>query len=120
LIRWRGGDPRAALAAFDAAVRADPRNARALVWMGMVHTNLGQTADALAAFQRATRADPTDADAWIGIANAQMNRHDVDAASAALSNAQHLQPGRPVVKETERRLDSLRAEAGGRGHRPDR
>ncbi len=36
LVLWRGGDPRAAIAAFDEAVRRDPRNTRALVWMGMV------------------------------------------------------------------------------------
>ena len=61
----------------------DPRNARALVWMAMVYTNLDRTADALAAFRRAARTDPTSVDAWIGIANAEMNRHDLDAAAEA-------------------------------------
>src|SRR5437016_1434310 len=36
LILWHADDPRAAIAAFENAARLDPRNARALVWMGMV------------------------------------------------------------------------------------
>jgi tetratricopeptide (TPR) repeat protein len=107
LIVWRGGNPQAAVADFDHAVRLDPRNARALVWMAMVDTNVGRGADALAAFQRAAQTDPTSADAWIGIANAEMNQHHLDAAARALQNAQHLQPGRPSVKQTAERLQSL-------------
>jgi tetratricopeptide (TPR) repeat protein len=106
LILWRGGDTRGASAAFDAAARADPRNARALVWMGMVETNSGRTAAALAAFERAARTDPTSVDAWIGIANAAISRHDLAGAAAALANAQRLQPDRPAVKDTARRLEA--------------
>ena len=119
LILWRSGDPRGAVAAFKASVKADPRNARALVWMAMVQTNLGQPAEALAAFQRATRADPTNADAWLGIANTLMNRRDFDAAAAALGTAQRLQPDRPALKESVKRLESLRSDAGRRS-RTDR
>src|SRR5262249_37430795 len=91
--------------AFDAAVRADPRNARALVWTGMVETNDGRTAAALAAFERAARTDPTSVDAWIGIANAQISRRDLAAAATALANAQRLQPDRPGDKDAARRLE---------------
>ena len=120
LILWRSGDPRGAVAAFDESVQADPRNARALVWMAMVQTNTGQMAQALATFQRAAQSDPTSVDAWIGIANAQMNRHDLDAAAAALRNARRLQPDRPAVKETAKRLESLRPEIADRDHSPTR
>jgi cytochrome c-type biogenesis protein CcmH/NrfG len=82
--------------------------------MGMVQTNAGRGGDALAAFERAAQIDPTNADAWVGIANAQMNGHRLDAAADALHNAERLQPDRPVVKETAKRLQSLRAEAGTR------
>jgi len=109
LISWRGGDARGAIAAFDKAVRSDPRNARALVWMGMAQTNLGRTADALVTFQRASRVDPTSVDAWIGIANAELTLRDLDAATAALQSAQRLQPDRPAVRDTVRRLETLRA-----------
>jgi tetratricopeptide (TPR) repeat protein len=109
LILWRAGDPRGAVAAFDAAVRADPRNKRALVWMGMVETNEGRTAAALAAFERAAEIDPTSVDAWIGIANAQISRRDRAAAAAALANAQRLQPDRPAVKDTAKRLEAMRS-----------
>ena len=80
----------------------------------------GRAADALAAFQRAARVDPTSVDAWLGIANAQMNRRDLDGAAEALQNAQRLQPDRPVVKETTKRLQSMQAEAGTRGNRHNR
>ena len=114
LVLARLGDAHGAVASLDAAVRLDPRNARALVWMGMVQTNAGRGGDALAAFERAAQIDPTNADAWVGIANAQMNGHRLDAAADALHNAERLQPDRPVVKETAKRLQSLRAEAGTR------
>jgi protein O-GlcNAc transferase len=112
LIVWRGGDPQAAVADFDKAVELDPRNAHALVWRAMVDTNLGRAADALATFQRAVRTDPTSVDAWIGIANAEMNRHNLDAAATAVQNAERLQPGRPSVKQTAERLQSLQKTAG--------
>ncbi len=106
LILWRAGDARGAVAAFDAAARADPRNARAVVWMGMVETNQGRTAEALAAFERAASIDPTSVDAWIGIANAEISRRDFRSARAALINAQRLQPDRPSVKDTAKRLEA--------------
>ena len=39
LILWREGDEAGAVGAFNAALRWDPRNARALVWAGMVEMN---------------------------------------------------------------------------------
>ena len=62
--RWgsscaRLGDPRGAIAALDAAVRLDPRNARALVWMGMVQTNAGRGRRRVGRV-RARRADRSD------------------------------------------------------------
>jgi tetratricopeptide (TPR) repeat protein len=113
LILWRGGDGHAAVTAFDTAARLDPRNARAMVWMGMVQTNLDQPRNALVAFERAATVDPTNADAWIGVANAALSLHDLDAAAAALQNAQRLQPDRPAVKDTVKRLDAVRG-AGSR------
>jgi cytochrome c-type biogenesis protein CcmH/NrfG len=114
LILWRGGDPSAAIAAFDQAVLRDPRNTRALVWMGMTYTNSDRPVDAIAAFQRASKIDPTNVDAWIGIANAEMNRRNLPAAADALHNAQRLQADRPAVKETLKRLQSMQALAPDR------
>ena len=114
LVRWRGGDMRGAVAALNEAASRDPRNARAFVWMGMVLTNSDRPADAVSAFERAVRIDPTNVDAWIGIANGEMNRHDLRAAAAALDNARRLQPNRPAVQETVKRLQSLGAAVDGR------
>ncbi|HKB13149.1 MAG TPA: tetratricopeptide repeat protein, partial [Vicinamibacterales bacterium] len=104
LVQWRDGRGRDAIAAFERSVQIDPRNARALVWKAMVETNGGRAGDALASFERAAQIDPTSVDAWIGIANAQLNRRDLEAAAAALRNAQRLQPDRPAVKATADRL----------------
>src|SRR5262249_25106350 len=109
-------DPSGAMAGFDRAVQLDPRNTRALVWKGMVQTNLNRTADALATFERAARTDPPNVDAWIGIANAQMNRRDLASAAAARQNAPRLQSDRPVVKAPADRLRSLQSS----GSQPDR
>jgi len=117
LVLWRDGKPHDALAAFNTSIRLDPRNARALVWMGMVQTNLDRPKDAMTAFERAASADPTSVDAWIGIANAALSLRDLDAASAALKNAQRLQPDRPAVKDTAKRLDAIRAGSAAR-HNP--
>jgi cytochrome c-type biogenesis protein CcmH/NrfG len=119
LILWRGGDPRAAIAALDTAVQRDPRNVRALVWLAMVYTNLDRTRDALAAFGRAAQIDPTSVDAWVGIANAEMNRGELDAAADALHHAQRLTPDRPAVTKSAERLQSLRLAGAGRT-RPNR
>ncbi|HEX7137142.1 MAG TPA: tetratricopeptide repeat protein, partial [Vicinamibacterales bacterium] len=114
LVLWRGDDPRGAVAAFEKCVQLDPRNARALVWMGMVQTNLDRPEDAMAAFERAAQANPMSVDAWVGIANAALTVHDIGAATAALKNAQRLQPDRPAVKDTAKRLESLRGDPGVR------
>jgi tetratricopeptide (TPR) repeat protein len=110
LVLARLDDPRGAIAALDTAIRLDPRNARALVWQGMILTNAGRGADALTAFERAAQIDPTSVDAWIGIAHAHMNGRHLQAAAEALHNAERLQPDRPVVKETAKRLQSMQAE----------
>ena len=114
LILWRDGNPAAAIGAFEDAVRRDPRNARALVWMGMTYTNMEKPAEAVTAFQRATKIDPTNVDAWIGIANAEINRHDMNAADSAVQQAERLQPDRPAVKQTVERLRSAQPASGGR------
>jgi cytochrome c-type biogenesis protein CcmH/NrfG len=78
----------------------------------MAQTNLDRPKDAMTTFERAAQADPTSVDAWIGMANAALTLRDVAAASAALKNAQRLQPDRPAVKDTAKRLDTVRNEAG--------
>jgi superkiller protein 3 len=114
LVLWRDGKPRDAVGAFDTSIRLDPRNVRALVWLGMVQTNLDRPKDAMAAFERASEVDPTSVDAWIGIANAALSLRQLDAASAALKNAQRLQPDRPAVRDTAKRLETMRAGSGSR------
>jgi len=91
-----------------AAVRSDPRDVRALIWAGMVATNLARPADALESFAGATRLDPTRVDAWVGIANAAMTLGEWDRAAAAVRHATQLDPEAPAVKQTADRLQSRR------------
>ena len=119
--RWgwccaRLDDPRGAIAALDAAVRLDPRNARALVWLGMIQTNAGRGADALTAFERAAQIDPTSVDAWIGIAHAHMNGRHLEAAAEALHNAR-TPAARPPRGQGDRQTSSV--DAGGNGTRAE-
>ena len=108
LILWRSGDERAALDALRAAVRNDPRDVRALIWAGMVATNLARPADALESFARATRLDPTRVDAWVGIANASMTLGEWNRAASALQHATELDPEAPAVRQAAERLRSRR------------
>jgi cytochrome c-type biogenesis protein CcmH/NrfG len=85
----------------------------------MIQTNSGRGADALTAFERAAQIDPTSVDAWIGIAHAHMNGRHLEAAAEALHNAERLQPDRPVVKETAKRLQSMQAETAPARNRRD-
>jgi tetratricopeptide (TPR) repeat protein len=108
LIVWRAGDERGALASLKNAVRYDPRDVKALVWIGMIELNLRRPADGLETFGRATRIDPTAVDAWVGIANAAMAVGAIDRASEALQRAEQLNPDAASVKDASIRLQSLR------------
>lgn len=107
LILWRGGDERGALDALRTAVRYDPRDVRALVYAGMLETNLARPARAIETFARATRLDPTRVDAWVGLANAAMTLGALDRAAAALQHAAQLDPEGPAVKQAALHLQSL-------------
>jgi cytochrome c-type biogenesis protein CcmH/NrfG len=48
-----------------------------------------------------------------------MNGRHLEAAAEALHNAERLQPDRPVVKETAKRLQSMQADTPARNRRDE-
>lgn len=113
MILWRTERYAAALSEFDEAHRADPRNATALVWMGMVQTDLRRHREALALFERAAVKRPMLVDAWLGIARAHVELGSVEQAAAALARAERIDPAHPQVSAGWVQLKEL-ARAGPR------
>jgi len=64
LAEYRTGKPADAERSFDAAVKADPKNAVALFYLGRISYERGQPDAAIAALNRATAADPRFAEGW--------------------------------------------------------
>jgi cytochrome c-type biogenesis protein CcmH/NrfG len=112
---WRGGRPLEALAAFDSALRFDPSNVSALVWMGSILLDAGRADEALDHFALATRRDPTLADAFVGIALVMVQRRQFADAEGALRRAETIDAANPRIIPARARLESARA---GRGSRP--
>jgi len=109
LLLWRTGAEARALDEMATAIQIDPRNTRAMVWAGMIQTNLGRNAAALRTFTQATAIDPTLVPAWLGIANAQMSANALVEAEAALQRAAMLAGDAPAVQQTMERFRALRA-----------
>ena len=81
-----------ALAGAQAAVKADPRGARPLLWLAMASRALGRDDDALTAIDRAIALAPEDADLHFHRAGLLLGRRDIGAAQSALSTSVALDP----------------------------
>ncbi len=86
------GDLTLALAHCRAAVRGDPRHAKALVGIGLALYRQGRVGDAMGAFRNATEAQPGLADAWGNLAAMLGESGRVADALAALARALDLNP----------------------------
>lgn len=80
--RWEQGSFGLALKALKAATAADPANARAYYYLGMVYDDQRRPPDALAALETATRLDPKLAEAHYYLARARQQLKDPKAADA--------------------------------------
>ncbi len=98
--------PAEALAAFQAAARADPRSPRAEAGHARALHRLGRIAEAIAAFRRALALRP-DADASLDLANLLQEAGDPDAALAALRAAMAQSPADHRLPYALGRLFSL-------------
>jgi cellulose synthase operon protein C len=87
--RDRAGEARAA---FDEAVRIDPRNVTALVGQGEVLYADGRYTEALTRFEEGMRKDPSSAQATIGVAKAKLALELLADAKTILTGARQRFP----------------------------
>lgn len=104
----KAGDKRGALESLQAAVRYDPRSARALIWKGRLELQLARPSDAEESFRRATRQDPTIVEGWLGAADAAIALKALDRAAAAIDQARRFNPSNQAVQDAAQRLSALR------------
>ena len=81
------GDLRAALKEFGAAIALTPDDPDPWIWLGVIHTQLGELEDAQAAFEKARSLYDSDLDFLLQRGLAYVRVRDLDAASADAERA---------------------------------
>ena len=124
LAAERKNDLPAARAAYEDAVRQNPKLAAAHDRLGFVLGRLGRTADALAAFERAVQLQPDLFDAQYHLGATRWWTSDLDGALTALETAVRLRPAHPEARyylaltlKGKGRLADAIAQLRGRGAR---
>ncbi len=74
LVEFRTGKPADAERSFNAAIKADPKNAAALFYLGRISYERSDPDAAIALLNRATTADPRFAEAWTLLTYAYLRR----------------------------------------------
>jgi tetratricopeptide (TPR) repeat protein len=82
-----------ALQALETAIRLDPRDARALYWMGELHRATGDAAPARQYFERARQLDPEDPLVRLGLGRMSLDDGEVDQALADFDSVLRTAPG---------------------------
>lgn len=77
-----------------------PKDATALVLLGLAHLTLGHAAEARFAFETALEQDPKDAEALLGLGVANVIAGSDEAALAAYRKVLELQPKNTVAKQS--------------------
>lgn len=109
LALLRAGDVAAAADAFSERVAANPRDADALHWLGVIAVQAGAADDAIKLLAAATDARPEYADAWANLATAHDLAGNAASAESAARRAVTLDPTQPVAHFN---LGNLLAKAG--------
>jgi tetratricopeptide (TPR) repeat protein len=81
-----------ALQALEAAVRLDPKDVRALYWLGEFHRALGDTALARRHFESAFTLDSADPTVWLGLGRVLLDDGETDTALAHFDDVLRLEP----------------------------
>lgn len=81
-----------AAAAYQQAVRRDPKSSATYFQLGNAHNQLQQHKEAAAAFQQAARLAPTDADAFFNLGNAYAKLRQYREGADAYAQALKLNP----------------------------
>jgi tetratricopeptide (TPR) repeat protein len=79
IAEYRTGKPADAEKSFNAAIKADPKNAAALYFLGTMAFERNDFSAAIAAFQRTTQADPKMAAAWERLTLSYLQRAAITA-----------------------------------------
>jgi Tfp pilus assembly protein PilF len=104
VIAWRAGRLDDARHLLEAAAAANPRDARALAWIGTIAREQRRPAEALEAFRRALGRDPLLADALAGGALSAAETGDTATATRWLAQLKRIAPGDTRLAEVEQRV----------------
>jgi tetratricopeptide (TPR) repeat protein len=104
VVDWQQGREREALARFDAAATADPRDPMPQLWMGMIHGQQGQYLLARNRFEVALSKNPLLGDALIGLADTWAATGDVGQAQKVLERAAQAEPNNPRLAAARERI----------------
>lgn len=105
----RLNDPKAALAAAQAAASAIPGNAQILETLGALQQATGDVKAAISTFEKLVEQAPQSPGAFLRLAAAQLASKDYDGAIASLRKADQL---RPEMLEARRQIVSAQLTAG--------
>ncbi len=104
------GDPKGALAAFDAAIALDPRHGEALAQRADLLGSTGRLDEALASYRKAIALSPEVSILHAKVGGLLLRMHDFTGAESELREAVKLNPKVPVAHYNL----ALLAEQGGR------
>jgi tetratricopeptide (TPR) repeat protein len=104
VVDWQQGREREALARFDAAATADPRDPMPQLWMGMIHGQQGQYLLARNRFEVALAKNPLLGDALIGLADTWAATGDFGQAQKVLERAAQAEPNNPRLAAARERI----------------
>jgi tetratricopeptide (TPR) repeat protein len=104
VVAWRAGRLDDAERWLAEAAVLNPRDAKALAWIGDIRRARGRHAAALTAYRDALAVDPLLPDALIGAAAMAVATGARDDAARWLARARRLAPGRADLADVERQL----------------
>jgi tetratricopeptide (TPR) repeat protein len=104
VVAWRDGRLDDAERWLAASAAADPRDAKALAWIGTIRQERGRPGPALNAFREALARDPLLGDALVGAAQAAALGGGRDDAARWLARARRVAPAHPRLAEVEQLL----------------
>jgi tetratricopeptide (TPR) repeat protein len=104
IVLWRQGRDREAMAAFESAAAADPRDAMPHLWSGMILGQQGRYLDARHRFEAALSKNPLLGDALLGVADTYAAVGSFDQARLFLQRAEQAEPGNPRLAAARQRI----------------
>jgi tetratricopeptide (TPR) repeat protein len=106
IVLWRRGQDREAMAAFQSAATADPRDAMPHLWMGMMLGQQGRYVEARQRFESALARNPLLGDALLGVADTYAAVGSFEQAQRYLERAAQAEPGNPRLAAARQRIEA--------------